>query len=443
MSTRVLKPFHPHILSSISILFENFILLWIGLFGTAGCLLLNQAPETFMAILQAAVIMHFLKDRLLIQKLDRELVIPLVIIMIPLILNLFCQNGLTKDRYAKELTWSLFIITSFWILSEGLSKKNKSWLLTAVNSVLCIFLLAQAGVFLLQKNYLTILPILQNYFSKPYLKAIQVYAARGGIAMFSNIHFFALYAVITLPVSLFCILKSKSISTKLLLIFCSVCIIFLLLTTGSRPGWLALVAATLVAAPFAQRGKRLLHLAILFFVLLILYCGNILEVKLRVNDLLFNLAHEERVTIWADAWQMQKASDWQGWLIGHGLGSFSHYFKAYSHYTQLFIFPHNFFLEILFDSGLIALIVVIIGYASFYYALITLWLKTLDKGHKSIAVVLISVMTAHFVHAFLTLPFLTGRAILSLAIIVGVGTMLLKLEKQRACELPPAYDHHS
>ena len=427
----------------LSVLIEKHFLLWTGLFGIAICLLLNQAPETFMVILQIGVIVNFVKDRRLIREIDVELVFPLCIILLPLVLNLLHPDELTKDQYARGLVWSLFLITSCWIIAGKQIRNEARWLLTATIVVLCLFFLIQTGAFLLKNHRREIFPLLQGHVSKPHLKALQEYILKTRFAIFSNIHYFSLFAVITLPVSLFCIWKIRRPFLKGLMSLCALCGAYLLLNTGSRPGWLALISAGLAVVPFARGKTRFFLLGVLFFIPLVLYSGDILGFKTRINGLLFNLAKEERVTLWSDAWEMQKASDWQGWLIGHGLGSFFHYFKTYSHLKSQFVFPHNFFLEILFNSGVITLMTVIAGYASFYYALITLWFKTMDQGHKQLAVLLISVMTAHFVHTFLTLPFLTGRAILSLAIIVGAAIWLLRQEKHYARELSPAYDHNS
>ena len=226
----------------VSDLREKHYVLWAGLFGVAICQLLNQAPETFMVILQIGVIVHFMTDQQLIREVDRELVIPICIILFPLFLNLFFPGELTKDRYATGLVWSLFLISSFWIISERQATNEITWLPTTIITVLCGFFLAQSGVFLLKKYSREIFPFLQRYVLKT------------NFAMFSNIHLFALFAVIALPVSFFCIWKSRRPVLKVLLSLCALCGMYLLLKTGSRPSWLALISAGLVALPFA-RGK--------------------------------------------------------------------------------------------------------------------------------------------------------------------------------------------
>ena len=156
---------------------------------------------------------------------------------------------------------------------------------------------------------------------------------------------------------------------------------------------------------------------------------------IRFGDLLSHLGTEERVVIWRDTWRMQSESAPIEWLIGHGLNSFKTDFVPFSYFHLQhmdFNSPHNFFLELLYISGVIGLVLAVSLYWILYRSLIVSISNQTE--YKTIYLLLLAVLTTNLVLVSITLPFFTSYNLNVIAIVFGV-MLYLKQIQSRADEI--------
>ncbi len=333
------------------------------------------------------------------------IVIPVLIIM----LDALPQVGVSEKYYIKQLISAIFIIIAIWMIPCDWENKVPGLLRY---SLLVLLLVASVS------NYVAVV-----IYSLPY-------------GLTTNPHYLSLQAIMVIPASIY-LFKSPGIFSRTLLVFIFIMELYLLLESQSRTAWLALTAGCIIALPFFSLKTRLVAVVILIFVPFFIYYFGILGADVRIDDLLNNIAREERVTIWSDSVAMQRDSDLFHSFFGHGLGGFKHDFPAYSSYhdpsyyeggTVDFYSPHNFIIEILYTSGIAGFLLVSIGEVLFVYALLRLWWNTNFDSQKILVVLILVLFVAHFIHTFLTIPFFSKQAIFFLAVFVGLVFYLFKRE---------------
>ena len=169
---------------------------------------------------------------------------------------------------------------------------------------------------------------------------------------YSNRHYLAEFASLTLPfIFFYCWTAPKAY--KGLFIALGIIDLDLLFRSSSRPAILALAASVLFVVTFLIRGrKRWIGLTTIFLVAAGLYLTHYAHVAGRIDDLIVHLSSEERVQFWSDTWKMLRHNSLGAWIIGNGIGSFPAFFPLYSiPKYDIFTFPHNHILQILFDNG--------------------------------------------------------------------------------------------
>ena len=205
---------------------------------------------------------------------------------------------------------------------------------------------------------------------------------------------------------------------------------YLLLTTSSRPAWLALMSAALVVVMLAKIRSKRLMLAVLVVVPAILFFSNVGDFGSRLTELILNIDQEERVVIWQNAWNMQKASGTLEWIWGHGLDSFREAFKQYSSFHELVDFnsPHNSAVELLYTSGVLGLIAFAWFYIMLYYQLLKL---SRTSSIPTAAGLMIAVLTFNLLFIGITIPTFSSYNLYLLAFIVGGILWLRALHRAR------------
>lgn len=253
----------------------------------------------------------------------------------------------------------------------------------------------------------------------------EVYPEKFGL--FSNLHFLALYCVLTLPI-LFYFSVVHGGGLRWLFILAAIGDALLLLKTQSRPGFLALMAGSFAMLPFLPARYRWTAFAAILIVPGVLYISGIYGFDARVDDLFGNLLKEERVAIWTETAEMQRASSPRQWVFGHGFGQFYQDYQGYSSFHPVvdFSFPHNFLLELLYSHGLVGLILIISAYGLFFAGLVVHTLNARDSVRKQAGILLVVVTTVHLVHAFLTLPFFSRSTLYPLSLLLGAGFRFFK-----------------
>ena len=257
----------------------------------------------------------------------------------------------------------------------------------------------------------------------------------GKSGLFSNVHYQAMYSVMTLPLGVYVMIHSRTFMIRLVMALTILGNLWLLLETRSRPGYLALLCSAWVVIPFVKSGLRWKVIILTVSVPLLLYLGNIANFSTRVDEFLAHFAQEERWTIWTETVRLQKQSTETEWLFGHGFGAFFHDFRAFALLHEdmsTFLSPHNFFMEILYSHGVLGLLVVTLAYGSFIYRLAKVtWLDDCPPS-RQIGLLLLSVATAQLVHGFSTVPFFSRDYLLPLGFVLGAGFLYDEKSDQAA-----------
>lgn len=323
-----------------------------------------------------------------------------------------------------------FILLHFFALQDVVLLKEMRHILLAVCLAIGVVMLSKKSSQYLTEHIYWIATLVILIYVIGQLIALFLYGKPFGTT--KNPHYLAFYSAVSLIVSIYCFCKGAQYFKY----FFGICIFFLgffLLHTGSRPAWLGLLfSAIMVIAFFLDKKIKLQAFASLLALVLILSITNLGGFFDRAKDLIQSVSTEERVTIWEDTWAMQVDSSVFEWAVGHGMNSFEDDFKPYSTYHQKridFNSPHNYFLEVLYISGLLGLVLFLMMIWSIYKRLISYILAN-DEG-KAIYIMLFSIFTTCFIFAGITLPFFNSQSMNVIAYVTGIMFFLESANKQK------------
>lgn len=290
----------------------------------------------------------------------------------------------------RQLWLAVFLAISLWAYHRHRTGLDRWPLTQSLGIMLVIFTLAQV--------------IAVSVFGRPF-------------GTNKNPHYLAFYCSIALIMASY-LFSCVSVRWRAAIVLMLPVLGYLLLTTSSRPAWLALIISGLVTLLFSKlRSKRRLLMALITIPVL-LFAGNVGQFGSRLSELAQNVDHEERVVIWQNAWQMQKASAPHQWFWGHGLDSFQENFKHYSAYNGIMDFnsPHNSVFELLYISGIIGL-----GCFLFFYLLLAVrLLRASRQSHLVVDVAaIIAILVFNAVFISITIPLFTSYNLYVLGIMTG------------------------
>lgn len=251
-----------------------------------------------------------------------------------------------------------------------------------------------------------------------------------------NPHYLAIYSALFLVVATFLVANWSRGLHRYGLVVSAAVLGLLLLHTSSRPTWIALMLATLIAVVCLRSRAKLYLIAAAGLIFAVLFFTDVGNFKTRMDDLVIHASTEERVTIWEDTWAMQQHSSRQQWLLGHGVEGFEKDFQPYSRYyaTQGITYnsPHNAILEVLYLFGLVGLTIVLGFILWLYYALFSRYFKarhqTID-GVGMIILLLLTLLTVTLVAVSITLPFFISINLNVIGLVMGVMFYLDRQEK--------------
>ncbi len=232
-------------------------------------------------------------------------------------------------------------------------------------------------------------------------------------AFYWNRHFLGQFCLFSLAVFSYAFFTYRSALLRLVWVGMALILIFLLIESKSRPSWIALMATIFpVISIYCQGRLRWVGLLTVLVLLGSIYQLFPVLVADYMNQLLGDLQHEERAYIWRDALHMQLDQNITAWLLGHGPGSYLKYFsQGYNTFGDYIEFPHNFVLEVLFESGLIGLTLV-----TALYGFLFLRLHRAIRAHTgphTTLIILLAALLAQFIFTFLTLPFYSRYVLLT------------------------------
>lgn len=237
----------------------------------------------------------------------------------------------------------------------------------------------------------------------------------------SNPHILANFAALVLPV-LFYQLSAAAKPYKFLFIPLALLDLDLLLKTGSRPAILALSVSVLFTMIFfVHKRYRWIGLLTILMSFILLYFTGYADTIPKLKELILNLQREERVQFWADTWKMLQDDSLAAWVVGKGIGSFQYYFPSYATPVSIaFTFPHNHFLQILYENGLIGVILVFGGQALLLYSLIKLSKGASDSKSRLFVNCMMVIFLTWFIMSSLTVGFYSKFALYPLGFIMGI-----------------------
>lgn len=248
-----------------------------------------------------------------------------------------------------------------------------------------------------------------------------------------NPHYLAQFSLFALLAFAYAMMKWRTRTMLCVGLLLSVGAIYLLLISQSRPAWLALLLGLCFVTYFyAAKNRRWIYLGLilLFFVMVYVLMPDV--VAKRVDDLAFNVQNEERVALWSDGLLMQSKVAWPNWLVGHGPGSYFTYAQHYASYVGDIRFPHNFLMELVFESGLIGLALII---AIYVLLIIKMHRHIIDyKQDRLIMATFLTMLVTHLLFCFLTMPFYFNNTVLLQSPLIA-GTLYLFAERPPANRL--------
>lgn len=348
----------------------------------------------FYNSLIVALVCFFLHYRILLSIIRKKEVACFVVLsMVPLLLGFFpSESMVSTKRYLQNISYFIVLCVTIIFCIKVLPHKWRS----RVFSV-----------------------ILALFFSGIAFHLYGVLEVNSRQGFYSNSHYLALFCLMSFPVISYGLLANRSkVSTGIWAV--STCVIFfLLMNTLSRPAWIALFVGYGVGVCLFLGGwQRAGSIIFMVFTVVMGYLFLPDFVIDRVDDLAKNFLTEERFAIWQSAFQMQLSSEYLSWIFGHGPGSYKVLFEELNAYYSFFYFPHNFFIEILFESGIVGLAVISFLYFKVYALL--LFVYNHEPGKRFLFFTLFVCLTTHLLFTFFTVPFYSKYVTLTQAPIIAL-----------------------
>ena len=117
---------------------------------------------------------------------------------------------------------------------------------------------------------------------------------------------------------------------------------------------------------------------------------------------------------------MQKDNALFAWVAGNGIGSGRVAFPKYlSPQVRGYVFPHSYFLEILYENGIIGFGLIFGGLGFLISAAIIKTKNMVDKRISILLKCMITLFLIWFIHCGLTFPFYSNYSLIPLAFILG------------------------
>ena len=363
-----------------------------------------------------------------------------------LTLLISCYFDKANRAIQKQVAFGASIITL--LLFNQLLSQEMAWPKSEIKDIVFMFCTVAAVALLpapmnnkesLFCGYITLLLML--IATGTYLYYIYFMARPYGI--FYNPHFLALSLIVLANFAMLFILKYTGTKRYIGAIIL-VASIFTLTLILSRIAWVAIGVSFLTWTSLYFQHHKATKIIALATILLGLFAttqvsyyssDSINALSTEKCSQILKLWKDERVILWADTMTMQGDSDLKGWLVGHGLGAFESEFIHYSSYGEDgkslakvdFVFPHNFILEVLYNSGIIGLLA--LGTPLIYIVSRT-FKNTRNKNFNAIFAV--ALLAGVFIHTFFTLPLFTRFPSTLLGLITGYCLWLNRDMEQHA-----------
>jgi len=257
---------------------------------------------------------------------------------------------------------------------------------------------------------------------------------KGQYGLYHNMHHLGFFAILTIPILFYFFCSSRGF-LRYLLILPLFMDFYLLWESSSRIAWLAFFAACFITFLLFFKIKDIIKLTVglLLFSSLSLFIAGFSDVEKRFQDFASNWRQEERIILWKDTVKMLTDNSAKDWIVGHGIGTFRNHYPKYSTYCvpdtttpYSFTFPHNTILQIIFENGLIG---VILFFGLFFLLFFSFKKKSLNLQDQSTFYLLITtfcIFSAFFIFTFLTLPVYSRYTLCPAGLIIGLSLVMVK-----------------
>jgi len=256
---------------------------------------------------------------------------------------------------------------------------------------------------------------------------------KGDYGMYGNLHHMGLFSSVTLPVVAYFFAMFKG-WPRIILVIAGLSDFYLLWESSSRISWLGFFFGVMLTGvlffTIKNFGKAIAVLLIAGYSTA--YISGFSPLENRVHDLLSNWRQEERFVLTSDALNMLNDSSVKEWITGHGIGSYRFYNQKYTTKNMTFGFPHNVFLQILFENGIIGFIAIFGGFSLLLFALWRTYHKLKEKPDIYFLVTIFSVFWISFIHCALTKSIYSKYIIYPLSLIIGISFALIRKGNNRA-----------
>ena len=256
--------------------------------------------------------------------------------------------------------------------------------------------------------------------------------------IYSNLHHLGLFASLLIPVIAYLTYIVGKTWWRWPLIIAGLLSFYLLFSSTSEVSWFALFASSILAIVIFFKGWHKLYaaLGVLVFSVLGGVFFGLSRIIGNIAELISQIHEERRWVIWSDTLTMLKDNSLLDWVVGHGIGSFRYFFQDYSTYItprqKIFqtSFPHNGFLQILFENGIIGFLVIFGGLFLLLVALIKAYHVFSDKAYRLFTVAVFAIFWIDIIHWILTESLYRKYISFTLSVIMGMMMALIAISKQ-------------
>ena len=253
---------------------------------------------------------------------------------------------------------------------------------------------------------------------------------------YGNIHHLGLFASVCIPLAGYFALAFKR-SARLIAILLVILALYLLWESGSRVSWLAFflsILLTAVASP-AKKQSFYILLSLAGIGVITAVISGFENIGVRLGEFLTTWRTEERVYIWRDTLELLNQNSVADWVRGRGIGSFRFFFKDYPGLSlqkleALPTFPHNVGIQVLFENGIIGLILIFGALGAFVRKL---WLgirRSENSDFRYIYTACFIIFWVLFLHTLLTKSIYSKYITYLFSMVAGIALALDQKEGQ-------------
>jgi O-antigen ligase len=196
-----------------------------------------------------------------------------------------------------------------------------------------------------------------------------------------------------------------------------------LILSNSRAAWISIVMSSALGIILFVKGmKKWIGIFILISTVILIVISD-WKIEIRIADLVTNVSDTSiasRVSIWNDAIKVLEHNNISEWIWGHGVGTD----RTLQYPSDKIInFPHNFFLEIVYDNGIIGVLLLCVPLSFLFIRLFKDISKVVKKDDRVFLCCLLVVFIAWLLDASMVFPFYSKNSLYPFSLILGCMVM--------------------